>query len=469
MSDSLVTMSAAALVSGYRARRFTPLDVLDATLGRIEALEPLLNAWQLVDARAARREARASARRWAAGAPAGLLDGVPVAIKDVTETRGWPTLNGSLAISREGPWPDDAIVVERLRAHGAVIVGKTTTPEFAWKGTTDSRLHGITRNPWNPDWTTCGSSGGSAAAVASGMVAIATGTDSGGSIRGPASFCGVVGFKPSFGRVPVWPASPMMTLEHVGPITRTVDDAALALTVMAGHDPRDGYALTGLAPDVLSGLEHGVAGMRIAWSADLGFATVDPVVRRIAGRAAREVFTALGARVIRIKADIGDPSRTADILSDSLAAALTGRLAPGVPDEPVLLAAAERGNRLSALDLLEAEAGRRDITCRLEALMSRHDLLVLPTLGATPFPAERPAPEGWEQSQRQSGAGWMATTFPFDLTGQPAISLPCGFTNGGAPVGLQIVGPRGGDALVLRAARAFEEASPFSGRRPPTR
>ncbi len=468
MSEDLVYMSAAALFSGYRGKRFTPLDVLDVTLSRIEAIEPLLNAWQLVDPRAARRDARASARRWAAGEPAGVLDGVPVAIKDVTETRGWPTLNGSLAISPEGPWPDDAIVVERLRAHGAIIVGKTTTPEFAWKGTTDSRLHGITRNPWNPDWTPCGSSGGSAAAVASGMVTIATGTDSGGSIRGPASFCGVVGFKPSFGRVPVWPASPMMTLEHIGPITRTVHDAALALTVMAGHDPRDGYALTGPTPDVLSGLGRGVRGMRIAWSADLGFATVDPVVRRIAGRAAREVFTALGARVTRIRPDIGDPSRMADVLSDSLAAAVTRRLAPRTPDEPVLLAAADRGNRLSALDLLEAEAGRRDLTCRLEALLSRHDLLVLPTLGTTPFPAGRSAPEGWERSQRRSGAGWMATTFPFDLTGQPAISLPCGFTKDGAPVGLQIVGPRGGDALVLRAARAFEEASPFADRRPPT-
>lgn len=467
MSDDLVYMSAAALVSGYRGKRFTPLDVVDATLDRIEALEPRLNAWQLVDARAARRDARASARRWAAGEPAGHLDGVPVAIKDVTETRGWPTLNGSLAISPEGPWPDDAIVVERLRAHGAVIIGKTTTPEFAWKGTTDSKLHGITRNPWNPDWTPCGSSGGSAAAVASGMVAIATGTDSGGSIRGPASFCGVVGFKPSFGRVPVWPASPMMTLEHIGPITRTVHDAALALTVMAGHDPRDGYALTGPAPDVLSGLDRGVRDMRIAWSPDLGFATVDPVVQRIVARAAREVFTALGARLSRIRADIGDPSEMADVLSDSLAAAVARRLAPRRPDEPVLIAAADRGNRLSAVDLLEAEASRRDLTCRLEALLDRHDLLVLPTLGTTPFPADRSEPEGWQRSQRQSGAGWMATTFPFDLSGQPAISLPCGFTKDDAPVGLQIVGPRGGDALVLRAARAFEEASPFTGRRPP--
>ena len=216
MSEELVYKSAAALISGYRAKRFTPQDVLAAVLARIEALEPTLNAWQLVDPAQATRAARASARRWAKGEPRGLLDGVPVAIKDVTETRGWPTLNGSLAIDPKGPWTEDAIVVERFRAHGAVIVGKTTTPEFAWKGTTDSKLHGITRNPWNPAWTTCGSSGGSGAAVAAGMAAIATGTDSGGSIRGPASFCSVVGLKPSFGRVPVWPASPMMMIEHCG-------------------------------------------------------------------------------------------------------------------------------------------------------------------------------------------------------------------------------------------------------------
>ena len=468
MSEELNYKSAAALMSGYRAKRFTPLDVLAAVLGRIEALEPTLNAWQLVDAEQAGRAARASARRWAKGAPRGLLDGVPVAIKDVTETRGWPTLNGSLAIDPKGPWSEDAIVVERFRAHGAIIVGKTATPEFAWKGTTDSKLHGITRNPWNPAWTTCGSSGGSGAAVASGMVAIATGTDSGGSIRGPASFCSVVGLKPSFGRVPVWPASPMMMIEHCGPLARTVRDAALALSVMAGPDSRDGYALAEPAPNVLAGLERGVKGFRIAWSPDLGFASVDPAVQRIAGTAARETFAALGARVSRIKLDIGNPTRAADIFGETLAAAVVRRIGRRRSrlSEAALLTCAARGARHGALALLEAEAARRDLTARLEALHSRYDLLVLPTLGTTPFAAERTSPVGWNAA-RKGGSDWMATTFPFDLSGQPAISVPCGFTDEGGPVGLQIVGPRGGDALVLRAARAFERTNPAGRQRPP--
>ena len=471
MSEELVYKSAAALMSGYRAGRFTPQDVLAAVLARIEALEPTLNAWQLVDPDQAVRAARASARRWAKGEPRGLLDGVPIAIKDVTETRGWPTLNGSLAVDPKGPWTEDAIVVERFRRHGAVIVGKTTTPEFAWKGTTDSKLHGITRNPWNPAWTTCGSSGGSGAAVASGMAAIATGTDSGGSIRGPASFCSVVGLKPSFGRVPVWPASPMMMIEHCGPLTRTVRDAAIALSVMAGPDPRDGYALAEPAPNVLAGLERGVKDFRIAWTPDLGFASVLPEVQSIVGSTAREVFTALGARVTRVKLDIGNPTRAADVIGDSLAAALVRRIGRRRARlrEPALLTSAARGARHSALALLEADALRRDLTARLEALHSRYDLLVLPTLGATPFAAERTSPVGWNARRkgRKGGSDWMATTFPFDLSGQPAISVPCGFTEEGGPVGLQIVGPRGADALVLRAARAFERANPAGLRRPP--
>ena len=468
MSEELNYKSAAALVSGYRAKRFSPPEVLAALLARIEALEPTLNAWQLVDAERAQRAARASARRWAKGDPRGLLDGVPVAIKDVTETRGWPTLNGSLAINPAGPWNEDAIVVERFRAHGAVIVGKTTTPEFAWKGTTNSKLHGITRNPWNPEWTTCGSSGGSGAAVASGMVAIATGTDSGGSIRGPAGFCNVVGLKPSFGRVPVWPASPMMMIEHCGPLARTVRDAAIALTVMAGHDPRDGYALAEPAPNVLAGLERGVRDFRIAWSPDLGFASVEGEVRRVAGSAV-EVFAGLGARVSRVRLDIGNPTRAADVIGDALAAAVVRRLGRRRSrlSEPALLSAAARGARRDALALIEAEAVRRDLTARMDAFHSRYDLLLLPTLGTTPFAAERSSPAGWSARMRKGGSDWMATTFPFDLTGQPAISVPCGFSREGGPIGLQIVGPRGGDALVLRAARAFERANPAGRQRLP--
>ena len=462
----LAYKSVSELIAGFRVKRFTPLDVLEAVLARVERLQPTLNAYQLLDAPRARRSARAATKRWAKGQPQGLVDGVPVAIKDVTETKGWPTLNGSLAIDPKGPWREDAIVVERFRAHGAVIIGKTATPEFAWKGTTDSQLHGITRNPWNLAWTPCGSSGGSGAAVASGMATIATGTDSGGSIRGPASFCNVVGHKPSFGRVPVWPASPMMMIEHCGPLTRTVRDAAIALTVMSGFDPRDGYALAEPALDVLSGLERGVKGLRIAYSPDLGFANIDPTVLRIVG-AAQRVFKGLGAKVSRINLDIGNPTRAADVIGETLAA----RVADGLGRrrsrlrEPTLIDAGARGAEHPASTLLEAEAMRRDLTARMNDLHVRYDLLITPTLSTPPFAAERTAPPGW--GKRKGGSDWMATTFPFDLTGQPAISVPCGFTAQGAPVGLQIIGPRGDDALVLRAARAFEKANPVGARRPP--
>ncbi|MSP83607.1 MAG: amidase [Alphaproteobacteria bacterium] len=465
MTSELVFLSAHDLIAGYRRKRFSPSEVIDAVLDRIAALEPVLNAWQLVDEAGARRAARSAALRWAKGRPMGLLDGVPTAIKDVTETRGWPTLNGSLAIDRRGPWREDAIVVERLKAHGAVLIGKTATPEFAWKGVTHSKLKGITRNPWNPDLTTGGSSGGAAAAVASGMAAIATGTDSGGSIRAPASFCNIVGYKPSFGRVPVWPASPMMMIEHCGPLVRTVRDAALAMAVMAGPDPRDGYCLTEPAPDFLRGLERGVKGLRIAYSPDLGFAGTRPVMARIAAEACA-VFADLGAKVERVRLDIGDPTDASKVLFNSLATRIArglGRRAARLT-EPGLIDSIRLGRRLDALDLIGAEAARRDLTARMAQFHATYDLLICPTVCVAPFAAGKDYPEGWNRRQADR---WMGLTFPFDLTGQPAISVPCGFTRDRRPVGLQIVGPRSADALVLRAARAFESAQPMGMQRPP--
>ena len=464
-TTDLAYATASELVAGYRARRFSPTEAIDAVLARIDAVEPRVNAWQLVDAAAARRAARASGARWAKGRPRGLLDGVPVAIKDVTETRGWPTRNGSLAVDPRGPWEEDAVVTERFRAHGAVLLGKTATPEFAWKGHTRSALAGVTRNPWNLAWTPCGSSGGSGAAVAAGMAAIATGTDSGGSIRGPASFCRVVGLKPGFGRVPVWPASPMMMIEHCGPLARSVRDCALAASVMAGYDPRDGYALAEPAPDFLSRLEDGVEGLRVAFSADLGFARVDPEVLRVADEA-RGVFAGLGARVARVGRVMDDPARTADTIGNALAALLVRRLGRRRArlSEPELLEAADAGARLDAVALLEAESARRDLCARMAAFHARYDLLLTPGMCAAPFALERENPPG---RRGRSAGRWFDTVFPFDLTGQPAISVPCGFTRGGGPVGLQIVGPRGGDALVLRAARAFEKAHPVRPEHPP--
>ena len=465
MTQNLADKSAGSLLKGFAAKRFSPLEALDAVLARIETRQPTLNAFQLIDVRKARRAAHASTARWTKGHPAGQLDGVPIAIKDVTETKGWPTLNGSLAIDPKGPWKEDAVVVERFRASGAVIVGKTATPEFAWRGITESEVHGITRNPWNPDWNPCGSSGGAGAAIATGMVHIATGTDSGGSIRGPASFCNVVGLKPTFGRVPVWPASPMMMIEHCGPLTRTVRDAALAFSVMAGFDNRDGYALTGPAPDVLSALEKGVRGLRIAYSPDLGVGPVDTAVSKVVAEGGR-VFAGLGARVTKVNLDL-----TACIdISNVIAVVLANRLVRGLGKRrsrlrnPVLIETAARGAKSDAGALIAAEAARVAQRARMEAFHTKYDLLIAPVLLVPPFSVGRDDPPGWK---RGDSGGWFRTTVPFDMTGQPAISVPCGFTPEGGPVGLQIIGPQGADGLVLRAARAFEKAHPVGRQRPP--
>ena len=296
MADTdLATLTATALLEGYRKRTLSPLEATQAVLKRIETLNPRLNAFNLISDRVL-EEAGASEARWHAGQPKGLLDGVPVSIKDIILTKGWPTLRGSKTVDPKGPWNDDAPVTARLREHGAVLIGKTTTPEFGWKGVTDSPLTGITRNPWNPAKTPGGSSGGAAAAVAAGMAPLAVGTDGGGSIRIPCSFTGLFGLKPSFGRVPAWPLSPFGTVAHVGPITRDVTDAALLLTVLSLPDARDWHALPYEPRDYRAGLESGIRDLRIAYSANLGYAKVDPEVAAIVRKAA-DVFTELGARL----------------------------------------------------------------------------------------------------------------------------------------------------------------------------
>ena len=461
---NLAYKSASELIRGYKTGRFSPLEVLDAVFDRIDECEGRLNAWRLIDRRRARRRARASTARWAMGTPCGLLDGVPTAIKDVTETKDWPTLNGSLAINPGGSWSVDAIVVERLKAHGAVLLGKTETPEYAWRGVTESQLHGVTRNPWNLNWTPGGSSGGAGAAVSAGMVAIATGTDSGGSIRGPASFCSVVGFKPSFGRVPVWPASPMMMMEHCGPLTRTVRDAALAFSVMAGCDARDGYAIPEAAPKVLTQLGRGVKGLKIGFSPDLGVARVDDDVRRVTARS-RKIFADLGASVSMVKLNLSSAYALSDVVCDPMAARIRkhlGKKAKLLTNE-ALLHSANRGDVMGAVEFLDGEAARIELRARMAAFHQKYDLLVTPTLTCAPFPVGHDQPP-----HRKSNDGeFMATVAPFDLTGQPAISVPCGFSTAGGPIGLQIVGPFGKDALVLRAAFAFEKVNSVGNLRPP--
>ncbi|HEX6267673.1 MAG TPA: amidase [Burkholderiales bacterium] len=453
MSD-LCALTATALLEGFRKRTLSPVEVAQAVLKRIEALNPRLNAFNLVSDRLI-DDAKASEARWAAGQPKGLLDGVPVSIKDIILTRGWPTLRGSKTVDPKGPWNDDAPATARLREHGALLIGKTTTPEFGWKGVTDSPLTGITRNPWNLDKTPGGSSGGAAAAVAAGMGPLALGTDGGGSIRIPCSFTGLFGIKPSFGRVPAWPLSPFGTVAHVGPITREVADAALMLTVLSLPDARDWHALPYEPRDYRAGLEAGVRDLRIAYSGNLGYAGVDPEVRDLAFQAVK-VFSDLGARVEEKHPGFDNPEPIFRAHWFSGAAALVRSLKDRKGVDPGLLEVAAQGEKVTAADLLEAQMKRGALGTHMNLFHRDYDLLVTPTLAVAAFDTGREYPEG-----NRRWTDWTPFTDPFNLTGQPAASSPCGFTQAGLPVGLHIVGPRFADALVLRAARAFETAQPI--------
>src|SRR2546430_1152040 len=457
MTADLCSLSATELLDGYRKHELSPVEVTRAVLERIERLNPKLNAFCLVSDRAL-DDAKASEERWMSAQPRGLFDGVPLTIKDIILTKGWPTLRGSKTVDAKGPWNDDAPATARLREHGAVLLGKTTTPEFGWKGVTDSPLTGITRNPWNPAKTPGGSSGGAAAAVASGMGPLAVGTDGGGSIRIPCAFTGLFGIKPTFGRVPAWPPSPMGTVAHVGPIAKSVADAALMLSVMSQPDSRDWTALPYERRDYREGLEAGVRDLRIAYSANLGYAKVDREVAEIVKKAVR-TFDDLGAKVEERDPGFEDPQETfsrhwfpgAALVVSSAPAKKRSLIDKGLRE------IARRGERITALEHFEAAQNRNELGLGMSRFHNRYDLLGTPTLAVAAFDVGREAPKnakGW--------VSWTPFTFPFNLTQQPAASIPCGLTRTGLPVGLHIIGLKYAEAQVLRAARAFEVAHPFA-------
>jgi aspartyl-tRNA(Asn)/glutamyl-tRNA(Gln) amidotransferase subunit A len=454
----LCALSAAELAELFSKRAASPVEVTAAVLKRIELVNPKLNAFNLVSEKAM-ADASAAEARWLRGEPRGLLDGVPVSIKDIILTKGWPTLRGSKTVDAKGPWNDDAPATARLREHGAVLLGKTTTPEFGWKGVTDSPLTGITRNPWNKAKTPGGSSGGAAAAVASGMGPLAVGTDGGGSIRIPCGFTGLFGIKASFGRVPAWPLSPFGTVAHVGPMTRSVADAALMLNVLAQPDARDWHALSYDPRDWRMGLDQGVADLRIAFSANLGYAKVDAEVAKIVGDAV-SVFTELGAKVEEKDPGFPDPASIFVTHWFSGAAFLLKGIAKEKHKliDPGLLDVAEQGAKITANDLLDGQLKRGALGTHMNLFHRDYDLLVTPTLSIAAFEAGKEVADKMLQGR---WTDWTPFTFPFNLTQQPAASIPCGLTKAGLPVGLHIVGPRYADALVLRAARAFETARPI--------
>lgn len=459
MKNDLCSLSATELLRLYRRKKLSPVEVTRATLERIEKLNPSLNAFCFLDSVSSLKEAKQSEKRWAQGAPKGLLDGVPASIKDLILTRGWPTLRGSKTIDPKGPWNDDAPCVARLREHGAVLLGKTTTPEFGWKGVTDGPLTGITRNPWNPKMTPGGSSGGGAAAVAAGMGPLAVGTDGGGSIRIPCSFTGLVGLKPSFGRVPAWPLSPMGTVAHVGPMTRTVADCALMMNVLALPDGRDWHALPYDARDYRIGLEEGVKGLRIAFSADLGYAKVDPEISLLIKKAVT-TFTHLGANVQARDPGFEDAGPLFAAHWFPGAAYIVRNTPPrkrALMDKG-LLETARAGERVTTAQYLDAIQKRGALGVLMNRFHETYDLLVTPTLPLAAFAAGK---EVANLLKEKRWTDWSPFSYPFNLTQQPAATVPCGLTKKGLPVGLHIVGPRYADALVLRAARAFESTQPL--------
>ena len=456
-------LTATDLLDAYREDQLSPVEVTEACLARIAEVDDAVNAFCLVDGDAALEQASASEKRWRRGQPCGPLDGVPTSIKDIFLTRGWPTLRGSRLVEPGQPWPDDAPSTARLREAGAVLLGKTTTPELAWKGVTDSLLHGVTRNPWDTSRTSGGSSGGAAAAVAAGMCPLATGTDGGGSVRIPGSFCGVFAIKPTYGTIPLYPPSPFGTLSHAGPITWTVEDAALMIAVMSGADSRDWSQLAPQA-EQFPRIDSGVAGLRIAFSPTLGYVDVDPEVAR-ATRSAVSVFEELGAQVEEVDPGFTDPLEAFNVLWYSgVAAVLAGYPSERRADiEPAVAEIAALGESYSALDYLDAVAERMALGVAMGAFHERYDLLLTPTVPIPAFEAGVEVPAGWPHDRWQT---WTPFTYPFNLTQQPAATVPCGFTSAGLPVGLQVVGPRHGDEAVLSACKAFQDARPWTGSRP---
>jgi aspartyl-tRNA(Asn)/glutamyl-tRNA(Gln) amidotransferase subunit A len=464
MSDDVAFLSAAELVAAYRNRSLSPVEVTEAILARIDRVNPVVIAYTTVSAEEAIAGARAAEDAYANGAPAPLA-GVPFSIKDLTPTKGIRTARGSLV---DPDWvPDeDPPVVERLYAAGGVILGKTNTPELGWKGDSGNRVFGPSYNPWKLDRTAGGSSGGAAAAVATGLGPIAQGSDGAGSIRIPAAFCGIYGLKQSFGLVPQFPPSAVGDLSHVGPMTRTVTDAALMLNAIAGADVRDRLSWSS-GVDYTQGLEDGIAGLRIAYSPTLGYVDVDDDVLQAVGEGVK-TLASLGAEVVEIDPGVPDPADILDKLwAGAMAGYFYGRLEQvGDLIDQGLLATVRRAEGLTAAELAHAQQQRNAYYTGMREFMRDYDLLVTPSMPSTAFTAGLDEPDNW-QRKTIAPLDWTPFTFPFNITGQPAATLPVGFDRQGLPIGLQIVGRWRDDPLVLRASRAFEQARPWTDKRPP--
>ncbi|WP_250515431.1 amidase [Caballeronia sp. INDeC2] len=450
----ILNHSATELALLYRRKRLSPVEVCRASIVAIHSCNPVINAFQHVDEAASLDQARDSEARWMTGAPLGPLDGVPCTIKDNLLTAGWPTRSGSRTVDPSGPWTEDAPAVARLRESGAVLLGKTTMPEFAWKVTTDAPLFGVTRNPWNPAVTPGGSSGGAAAATACGMGVLALATDGGGSIRVPASRCGLVGLKPTHGRVSDYPPSRFGTHSNVGPITRTVADCAAMMNAIAWPDSRDWYALPYDGDDFGAGLSLGASGLRIGVSLDFGSGcAVDREIAAYVHQAAG-VFADLGAHVEALAFPpelYREGARAYEVARSAMLATLLRQIPAerhALMDPELVRAAQSSSDDIDVARYVDAEHSRRLCGMRINRLFERYDLLLCPTIHTLAEPVGEPAPQPW-------------LTMLFNGSRHPALSMPCGMSAAGVPIGVQLIGPHYAEATLLRAAAAFEAARPF--------
>jgi aspartyl-tRNA(Asn)/glutamyl-tRNA(Gln) amidotransferase subunit A len=455
--QDLCLASGAELTAAYAGGAASPVDATHACLARAEKINPALNAFAVIDHDGAVAAATKSEARWATGQALSPIDGLPVTIKDIVHCHGLDVRYGSKTTADVSALPDSP-VVERLRAAGAVILGLTTTPEFGWKAVTDSARHGTTRNPWSPDMTPGGSSGGAAVAAAMGAGVLHLGTDGGGSIRIPSSFCGIAGLKPSFGRVPAYPASAFGTVAHIGPMARTVGDVALMLNAMSGRDLRDwtqgAFAMPTVNPRAMNW-----SGVRIGHWSRPPVGRVDPEVDALI-RAVLSDLALAGASVEAL--DLPDQDDLPEMFRrhwfvgvanrfDSVAEADRHLLDPG------FVAIAERGRSYSAVERMQAEVARAGYGARMDQLLAEFDFILSPTVAIPPFTAGCDVPPG---SGLDTWTDWAGFSYPINLSQQPACSVPCGFTQAGLPVGLQIIGPRGADEAVLSAALTYEQMFP---------
>jgi Asp-tRNA(Asn)/Glu-tRNA(Gln) amidotransferase A subunit family amidase len=474
VGDELAFTPAHVLREKIARKEMSPVELAELTLRRIEKLNPTLNAFLTVTADLALDAARKAEASVMRGEPLGPLHGLPISIKDLEGVAGVRFTRGSL-LHQDDVCDRDALCVERVRAAGAVIVGTTNTPEFGAAGTTENRLGPPCRNPWNPDRTPGGSSGGAAASVAAGITALAQGSDGGGSIRIPASFSGIYGIKATQGRVPRRHASlhswHPLNNSSAGPMTRDVRDAAILLGVLAGPGPdTEPGTIQTPPPDFTSALGRGVRGLRIAWSRDFGGAPVDPEVVETCARAAR-AFDELGARVEETEFKPDEPNTVLEAFTTFSATKTYATHLDAVGREELLTdyfrQALERGGTLTAAQLFAAYSRIHAYRAYTREFFGRHDLLLSPTLAVAAFPIGQLPTEIAGRKVTVPRLGYFPFTYPFNVLGNPAATVPCGVTREGLPVGLQIVGRVEDELTVLAASAAFEEARPWTTRRPP--